>query len=149
MGALIPTFRVPSDADITVTLLNANKAYGDLTRGKSGHSFGALDGYLLGALAHSLIEKAPPPTKAALANFVSSVLPASPEIAKAARLLRIEKNFDKKWKRVYVLLDPGYSELQAYIETVIVAAGGHRQFNAAPPSNMERELQAILTASGN
>eukprot|EP00746_Dinoflagellata_sp_MGD_P140328 gnl/MRDRNA2_/MRDRNA2_73598_c0_seq1.p1 gnl/MRDRNA2_/MRDRNA2_73598_c0~~gnl/MRDRNA2_/MRDRNA2_73598_c0_seq1.p1 ORF type:complete len:169 (+),score=41.58 gnl/MRDRNA2_/MRDRNA2_73598_c0_seq1:72-509(+) len=141
---MVPTFRVPTSSNIAASAIAANKAYGDLTRGKKGHTYGGRDGYILGGLCQGALESLIPAEQAQMQTFLSTHLPGSQPMTEVARLVTIEKNWEKQWKRVNLMLRPTDTELFNMVSKAICAQGGHRQWNSPPPSGLERELQEIL-----
>ena len=69
-------------------------------------------------------------------------------MTQVARLVTVEKNFDKQWKRLYIVVSPDHDSLLDVLGRAIAAQGGHRQWNAATTAGLERQLQEILSNRG-
>ena len=73
-----------------------------------------------------------------------SAPPNSPALLNACRLVVIEKNWDRQWKRMYIFMAPDHQGLADIIRRTLCSQGGYRQYNAPPPATLEREIQDIL-----
>eukprot|EP00746_Dinoflagellata_sp_MGD_P029453 gnl/MRDRNA2_/MRDRNA2_169735_c0_seq1.p1 gnl/MRDRNA2_/MRDRNA2_169735_c0~~gnl/MRDRNA2_/MRDRNA2_169735_c0_seq1.p1 ORF type:complete len:120 (+),score=21.90 gnl/MRDRNA2_/MRDRNA2_169735_c0_seq1:514-873(+) len=115
-----------------------------MIRGKKGHTFGTRDGYIIGRILTGMAESLVPADQANWQAFLNEHSLGSQRMAVVAFFCTIQKNCDKQWTRIRLVLPTKCDDLLEKISIAIVKQGGHRQWGAAPPAAMERELQEIL-----
>ena len=66
------------------------------------------------------------------------------ELAELVKVFKVSKVFEKENRRITLMLEPGMKEERKALKNSLEQLGGQHKVGKAPPSHMERELQAYL-----
>ena len=147
-GALFDTCIGPAEDAMVEKMTSQNQLYAKATKEAKGHGLGPPHVWTFGGLLGGLIEKGDAvggQNLAVLKRYYGEYDGLSTEEkCDMVRFCRLTKVFNKTQKRITICIRERHSDLRVAMLAALTQTDWSRKHGRAPPSHMERELQAWL-----
>ena len=152
-GAVYDTY-VGKASDLFLNQVSEQtQAYQDKVKGNKEHNLGpphtyAFLGFIAGLVKNHAAEigKKNHETLGAFKEQAETL--GWQEVAELVKVFKVSKVYEREHRRITIMLGPGMADTGKVIKDSLAQLGWQHKQGKAPPSHMERELQAYLDASG-
>ena len=127
------------------------QAYQERVKGNKDHNLGpphtyAFLGFIAGLVKHHAadIGKKNNETLGAFKEKVDGL--SWRELAEIVKVFKVSKVFEKEHRRITIMLGPDLGDIKKVLRDSLEQLSWQHKIGKAPPSHMERELQAYLDA---